>query len=1067
MLALLSAGAAAYFLKRGVAIDHLSLGPIVITDGSVVWKDRLELQISEISARQVEPSSGKALNTDFVRKGIQGAYYLARLFSRFSIDKLSLGRNHFSVDLRQQSAVSHVLTLTSDDLVFHSLLTFNKETLGVDIIEARNSRFNSDFTGSLQLDGQTDRITGTLTALIAGSFPVSVDIVADSRELSFQGRESGEITEIKPLVDLFGLSDDIQRWITDYLSGSRYHLVSFQGRLPWDNPEEILSTLEAEVRVDDTEYTFAPGLEPIKARYTRVYFQRGVLIIKPHDATFYGQDGGESWLDINFNDPQNILLTAYIKTRAAANDDILTLLDYYQIHLPFRQVEGKTAADLQLAINLNKIEVEARGLFEIDEGAIEWDAKKFQTEDGRIELVNSDVAIERLKISYADIFTAQVAGNIQARDGAGELDVAFEKLILKQEAPRLGLDPAAPAKMRYRFGADGHFLEAQPSSWLLDSTRINLQKIHGPVFLDDLAMDMAPVKLAIESGILAELSGSISLRKKEVDLVCDLLEYHVRDLELTSSHVPIDIEYDNGLVIRTGETSLWSMSQMPVTLYPSAFAYHDREFTVESSRISYGSLFDSYLSGYYNTEQKKGLFSLEEIDVTNQNLENKLEIGKNADVEVSGIGGKFVAYFPHFDLKVTTDEQKNWSAVFGDLSAVYSRSKLLQKFKINQGRLSVYSEYGARPYRFSADIRMPYPLLVEAGEPIDRALIAGRLADEGLFATVNGDLDIVYRDSHLALSSRQIGYNVNAVLELLRDFQPASGPAVTEPHDKQPLLVELHAEDSQVYLSPQSRLLADTIDLKLLDGKISAKLVHGPGQAQLQLENGIFQLEGSDLNDEFMGALVKNSRFQGGRMSMAATGGFDDFSIVFEVQDTNISGLAMVNNVMAFLNTVPALMTFSLPEYNTEGLPIDSAVAGMRFKGKVGTFESLKVKGPELQVIGTGEVDFSRRLIDMDISIKTQASKNVGKIPLIGYVLSGDDEDASMSLNISGGFDDPQVGNSLVQEIVVYPVEVLFRTLKLPFHLGEKFSPQPDEEPAEPDTDHDQEQTEEISIQDG
>ena len=405
--------------------------------------------------------------------------------------------------------------------------------------------------------------------------------------------------------------------------------------------------------------------------------------------------------------------------------------------------------------------------------------------------------------------------------------------------------------------------------------------------------------------------------------------------------------------------------------------------------------------------------------------------------------------------------------MFGDLSAIYSRSKVLQKYKIKEGSLSVSSEYGVRPYRFTADVKMPYPLLVEGGEPTEQVKVTGRLADEGVFATVNGDLDIVYRDSNLTLRSRQIDYNVNAVMQLLRDFKPSNESADTEPEDKQPLLVELHAEDSQIYLSPQSRLLADTVDLKFLEGKVSAKVEHGPGQIQLQLEKGIFLLESRDLNDEFMGALIKNSRFQGGRMSMVSQGSFDDFSIVFEMQDTNISGLAMVNNVMAFLNTVPALMTFSLPEYNSEGLPIDSAIAGMTFKKKVGTFESLEVKGPELQVIGTGQMDFSKQLIDMDIHIKTQASKNVGKIPLIGYVLAGKDEDASLSLKITGGFDDPEVTNSLVQDIVVYPVEILFRTLKLPFHLTEKFSNQPNKEPAESDADNDKEQAEEISIQDG
>ena len=1057
---LLSFSATAYLLKRGISIDSIDAGGVVVSDISLVWKEKLELQVAQLSVDNVKKSAGKTSNLNLLKGGIQTAHYLAGIFSRFSIERFAVGQNYFGVALLQQSGRTHALTLNSDELIFESLLTFNKDSLDIDITEARISRFNSDFKGKLQLDGINDRLTGTLTALINGSFPVSVDLIADDKQLTFQGREAGKITEIKPLVDLFGLSHNIQRWITDYLKGSRYHLVAFKGTLPWDNPKEILSTLEAEVRVDDTEYTFAPGLEPLKARYTNVYFQEGVLIIKPHDSTFYGQGGGESWLDINFNDPKNIVLTAYIKTRAVANDDILTLLDYYKIRLPFKQVGGLTDTDLQLAIVLNKIQVQAGGIFEIDQGVIEWDGKKFHTEDARIKLVNSDVAIENLKVSYADVLTAQVSGSIQARNNTGDLAITLDKLVLRPEMPRVILDPSVPAQVRYRFGPDGHFLEAQPSSWLYDSTRLNLETLSGQVYLDDLAMDVSPVQLTISSGNVAELSGYITLRDYQVDLTCDLLEYHVGDLQLTSSHIPIGIQYDNGLVIITEETSQWEMSQMPVTLYPSKFAYHDHVFTVHRSRISYGSLFDSYLSGFYNTERKKGLFSLQEIDVTSQDVQKKLELGSNADVEVSRVGGKFVVYFPNFDLTVTTDENKNWSAVFGDLSAIYSKSEVLQKYKIREGRLSVSSEYGKRPYRFSADIRAPYPLLVEGGKPTDQIQVSGKLTDEGVFFTVNKDLDAVYRDSHLSLKSRRIGYNINAIIQLLRDLKPSSAPADKEQKNKQSLFIDLNAEDSQVYLSPQSKLLADSIVLRFADGELSVKLEHGPGHLQLRLENDTFLLEGTDLNDEFMGALIQNSRVQGGRMSMASTGSFDDFSIVFEIYDTNIRGLTAINNVLAFLNTGPALMTFSLPEYNAKGLPISSAVAGMTFKNKVGTFESLEIKGPEFQVTGIGEMDFVEKLIDMDIFIKTQAGRNVGKIPLIGYVFAGKDEDISTSLKISGEFGNPKVRNSLVHDIVAYPIEVLIRTLRLPFHITEKVSNQLSSEPEKPATEIEKEHTE-------
>ena len=38
---------------------------------------------------------------------------------------------------------------------------------------------------------------------------------------------------------------------------------------------------------------------------------------------------------------------------------------------------------------------------------------------------------------------------------------------------------------------------------------------------------------------------------------------------------------------------------------------------------------------------------------------------------------------------------------------------------------------------------------------------------------------------------------------------------------------------------------------------------------------------------------------------------------------------------------------------------------------------------------------------------------------------------------MAGSFDDPAVTNSLVDEIITYPVELLYRTFKLPFRAAQ------------------------------
>ncbi len=1021
-------------LKKGIHLGHFTIGEISISEFSLIWRDRLEVQIDTITITKGSNTKDAPGGASFVREVVKAARVYNKFFSISSIDNLVIGEQRLTINLYQGDDQTNMLELVTPDFSLRSRLIFEEDDLVIDILEAASSQYNTGLTGQVRLEVENDRVSGALSAIINGSFPVSLDLVADSEQISFEGREAGKITDIKPLVDLFGLSHNIQRWITDYLSGNRYHLKLFKGTLPWNNPKEILDTLEAEVRVDDTEYVFAPGLEPVKDRYTDVYFQKGVLIIKPNEATFYGQDCGESWVDIDFNDPKNILLTAHIKTRAVANDDILTVLNYYNIRLPFKQVEGKTATDLRLAIILNKKKISTEGVFEIDEGAIEFGGENYKISGARIKLVNADVTVEHLGIGYEDLFKAKIQGTLQPKKKMGDLDITLEQLSLKLSNSLLNLDTSTDApQVHYHFDPAEHIIDVQASSWELDSLKMDLGAFRAPVFLEDLAIELPPVPLAFPPTILSKISGYFSIKKKQADFTCDLLKYHSNDLELTNPHIAIDIEYDQSLVIRTEERALLSLSKIPVALYPSELRYGDNILTFMKRRISYGSFFDSYLTGYYNMGDNLGKFLLEEIDVTNTNLEEKLEIGDETVFEISGVDGKYVVYFPEYDLKIGTDKEKKWSAAFGDLSAIYGHSKLLQKFEIKEGSLVVSSVNGKMPYDFSIDIKNPYQLLIEDDKPVNQVQVTGRVADEGVFATVNKNLDIEYIEKNLKVRSSNLGYNLSAIIQLLRVQSQSSSLTVKESSDEKSFSFSLKAENSQIYLGPQSRIIADAIDLEFTDGKFSMKLHHGPGKITLYLEDGNFELNGSDLSDEFMGALIQNSLFQGGRMSMYSRGSFDDFSIIFNIEDTLLNNLATLNNVMAFLNTVPALITFSLPEYSTKGLPIDSATVGIKFKNKIATFESMEVKSSEIEGMGMGWIDFAKRQIDLDFHLMTQAGENTRKIPLIGYVIAGEDDDPSLSLKIVGSIDDPKVSDSLVEDIITYPIDVLYRILALPF----------------------------------
>jgi hypothetical protein len=1034
-----------FFLKKGIQVEQFSLGGITASEASIIWNKKLDLEIAKITIdKKEEASTEKTENnvTSLIGKGIESGYYLLKVFSKFHIQNLQIANTSIEIGLFPKDTHSQIFSIKSDDISFVSDLIVEKQNLTIQITKATSSRFNSGLTGTMQLDGKRGVLSGELFALINKKFPAEIAFTANDKALSFSGKEAGEITEINSLVDLFGLRHGIQRWITDYLKGSRYHLKSFNGTVPWDNPKEILNTLEAEVTVDATEYTFAPGLEPIKASYTDVSFKKGVLDILPHEAMFYGQDCGTSWVDINFNDPKNILLTAYIKTTAVANDDIINLLGYYKIPFPFKQVGGKTKTDLELAIILNKKKLEANGSFEIAEGVIDWGGKNFSVEDALIQLATTDITIDRLSVTYDDIATAQVSGTVAAKKKTGDLDIGLEMLDLHVGDSTLTIDKNNPLKAAYHFAPSGHILRTQPSSWLLDTLPIQLGALNSPFDYNNLSLKIDKVPLGLPSKIESEISGEFSLKHQKADFSCDLLTFNAKAFELISPHILFDIKFDNGLYISTEEVAEWELSKMPITFFPSTIEYKEATLSVVSSRLSYGDLFDSYLAGYFDMKAKSGRFSLNKIDLMSENLKQRLTLGKNVDIEVNGKDGDYVIFFPLFDLNITTDKEKNWSAKFGDLSAVYPRSKILQKYNIKEGKIEVSSVNGKRPYTFKAEIKAPYPLLVEDDTVLELLRIKGQLTDDGTFATLNEDVEVHFADHKLNINSHKLGYNLPAILKLIEELPERSSKQETVQEEAAPFTLRMSAENSHIFLTPNSRILADNLELKLLNGTLGMELEHGKGLLSLQLEEGSFMLNGRDLNDTFMGALIHSSTFQGGAMSVAAMGMLKEFSAVFEIDDTLLLELSTVNNIMAFLNTVPALVTFSLPEYDTTGFPVDSAIVGMKLKDKVMNIESLEVFSPVMYAKGKGLIDFSTKIIDMDISLKTQAGRNVGKIPVLGYVLAGKEDDESLNVKIQGHLDDPDVDHSLVQDIVVLPAEILYRTLKLPFHLGSKFLPE-------------------------
>ena len=1020
-------------LANGIQLGTVAFSSVTIEGVSLKWAGKLKLDVEKVlvtPSLQSDKEKGGSVSGKYALPALR---WMKRLFSHVAIETLVAGELQAAFHYAAPTAFCSISSPFAD---VDTELQMAEDVYVLLINELHSGRFNSSATGALNINSRAKTVTGTVEADIAGSLPLLLSLSMDSKQFSFTGKENGKITTITPFVELFGLSHTIQRWITDYLHGNRYELQHVGGSFSWDDPLQILESFNAKVRVDGCQYTFAPGLEPIKTDYTDVSFQKGVLDIIPHASTFYGQDGQKSWLDINFNDPANILLTAYIRTEAVGNDDIMQLLEYYNIPLPFVQTEGTTETDLTLAVNLNQQQVQATGTFLIDEGIVEYETLPCPVKNVEVHLKNSTIRIKSLDLSIGELGHAGITGSVNVAAGVGNLVIDLYSLGIPLGDSNFKLDTSlVQPQLKYEIRPDGTRIVGDASYWKVADTTVQLDSFTSSFSFSDYSGTIPPTRVSVsgktkDTYILATLGGTFWGRKKEVDLTGKLELFQVTGVELQDTDIPVRISYADGFHVETMETSRWEVAAIPLVLETTKIDYAENSLALAVKSLQLDDLFSAGVDGSYDPLGKKGAFQITAPSFANEQLGKligtegfSLLIEQSAEAVQLGV--------PEFGLEGVQGENGHWSAQINDLAILHKRSPLLQRFKISTGTVSVAQGEESKLYTVKGSIPYDYPLLVAGTTPIDHYHIDGSLHQGFFQATINDAFHLYYREG-LEIQADGILFNVPAIATF---FDDCVKKEEEEQKKEESFTVSLTATDSGFFLSPNSQVVADSLTLYSSKNSIEIGLISGPGKIEIDMEGKQFLIQGDNLNDVFMNRLTPGAKLRNGRMRVAAQGTLDNFTTLLELENTVLLDFVTLNNILAFINTIPALITFNLPSYSSSGLHISSAVMGMEVVDGVARVESLQVESPELGITGQGWIDFPQKNIEMALNLITQSKKNVRKIPLVGYILAGGKKQPSITVKVSGQLEDPDVEHEVFKEVATIPFNILYRTLSLPSHI--------------------------------
>jgi hypothetical protein len=207
----------------------------------------------------------------------------------------------------------------------------------------------------------------------------------------------------------------------------------------------------------------------------------------------------------------------------------------------------------------------------------------------------------------------------------------------------------------------------------------------------------------------------------------------------------------------------------------------------------------------------------------------------------------------------------------------------------------------------------------------------------------------------------------------------------------------------------------------------------GPDRVRIAKKKTQLTIEANAIHDRMLHPLINFEGLQEGRYSVNISG---DPNTKMQGKITLQGGVMRdfkaYNNLIAFINTIPALATLNSPGFNPKGFKIKEGVIDFSIlEARQLRFDRILVEGSSATISGEGSVDLDTGAVDILLAIHTarEMGKVVGSIPLVGYILLGKDRSITTGLHISGTLENPVVETSPIKDILLAPFRIIERTI--------------------------------------
>ena len=475
--------------------------------------------------------------------------------------------------------------------------------------------------------------------------------------------------------------------------------------------------------------------------------------------------------------------------------------------------------------------------------------------------------------------------------------------------------------------------------------------------------------------------------------------FKISDADITLSELPIHsksgyIELDNGMIY------------------------------LKNVNLKYGELFDIYTSGDLNLSS--GIYqSTNHINSLHVELD-KLDLLHVEDMNTTAImqikeSGTTI-YIDEFKTNLEFLSKNNIISV-EDLSLIYPYSYLMREIDARDGDLKLETK-NFKNYSIQANLK-------EINLPLSK--------DKKQLEKISLIIDIDENDIELTSIDKKIKLIKKEDLVItIRDLD---------------IMLDSSKESN---LSKLGKISVEGINSNIFDINSSLKIPSKHFKFEIDGENFTFDssyleqaifveqsdkefyASGKNLTDGFINSIASKTLFENGLFEFHADGNNSkQFDGLIKFQDTIIKDMESYNNLMAFMHTIPSLLTLKNPGFNDDGYAVTDAYIDFTREEETINIHKIIINGKSTDIVGSGTINIETGQIDIDlqISLFKNLSSIVDAVPIVNYIILGDDGRLYASIKVEGTLKKPKMKMKLLKDAASSPFGIIKRTIETPFRI--------------------------------